>query len=323
MTSHQDETKKALRASLILPVVITLAILAVGTILLQLVSEPQFNNAFALLASGVMLAFLAYWTRGANWQLRLVALLLALPALAGITASVVRGSSRFIVLGVGATFLLLVIQRAFSVPASYRLALRRYQLGDYEKALNFVNKTIAARPDFAEAFQLRAMIRMVYKQFQYAEEDARRAIALQPTVHTNYNTLGQIYLAESRYGDALETFEKAVALDETVAINQYHKGLSAHRLGRHQIAAEALSMATKKTLPRIEYDLLAHFYLYQALLELNQTATADETLLALQNFADAMPRLRAMAENEVGYDYILQMRRDITDIEALIDEQVT
>lgn len=320
MASEQEDRKRALRASLILPVVITIFVLLVGILLLQFIPEDQFNNAVALLASGVMLAFLVFWTRGATWQLRLVALLLALPALAGITAGFVRGSSRFIVVGVGATFLLLVIQRAFSVPTSYRLALRRYRVGDTERALNFVNKTIAMRPDFAEAYQLRAMIRMVYKQFQYAEEDARRAIALQPTVYTNYNTLGQIYLAESRYGDALETFQKAVSLDDSVAINQYHKGLSAYRLGKHQTAAEALSMATRKTLPRIEYDLLAHFYLYKTLNALEQTAVAQKTLEALRNFTDGVPRLRAMAEGEAAYEYILQMRQDVAEIERLVGE---
>lgn len=319
MSSKQDNnTRKALRASLILPVIITFGILIVGILLFQLVPEAQFNNAFALLAGGGMLAFLAYWTRGANWQIRLIALLLALPALAGIVASVVRGSSQFIVIGVGATFLLLVVQRAFSVPTSYRVASRSFNRGDYEGALNMVNKTIKARPDFAEAFQLRAIIRMIYKQFQQAEEDARRAIALQPTVHTNFNTLGQIYLAESRYQDALETFDKAVALDDTIAINQYHKGLSAYRLGKMQLAAEALSMATKKTLPRIEYDLLAHFYLHKALQTLKQDEVAAEALTALRKFGDGAPRLRQMADNEADYEHILLLRKDVDEIEQLL-----
>ena len=63
--SEHSLTKKELRASLILPIVITLIIWGVG-LLLYLVTPGEFNTAVAIFISLALLLFLLYWTRQAE-----------------------------------------------------------------------------------------------------------------------------------------------------------------------------------------------------------------------------------------------------------------
>ena len=317
-SSSNKPSRKALRASLILPIVISLGVLFFGWLLFQFIPESQFDTALAIMLGGGLIIFLLYWTRTANWQLRLLGLLFALPALAGITTGLTQGKSRFIVIGVGATFLLLIIQRVFQMPTSYLIASNQFQKGNYEHALRLINKSLDARPDFPESYQLRASIRMIYKQFAKAEQDAKKAIALQPQMHGNFNTLGQIYLAEGKYALAYEMFDKAVAIDETIAMNQYHKGLTAYRMGNFKLAAEALSISTKKTLPLIEYDLLAHFYLGQTLTQLKQLELAETAVETMQKFSDGLPYVEEMVANQSEFDHIVQMRQEIVELKRML-----
>ncbi|MEZ4518896.1 MAG: hypothetical protein R3C44_19440 [Chloroflexota bacterium] len=49
-----------------------------------------------------------------------------------------------------------------TTPISYRMARRRFFAGDMSMALDLVDKSIAARPDFWESYQLRALIFQQY-----------------------------------------------------------------------------------------------------------------------------------------------------------------
>lgn len=309
-------SKKALRTSLYLPLLITFIILITGIFLFQLVPESQFNNAFALLLGGGLLIFLIYWTRDVNWQLRLLAVLFAVPAMAGISVGIIQGRSRFIILGVGATFLLLVVQRAFSIPISYRFAVRQFEQGQYERALRLVNKTITSQPGFAESYQLRALIRTKYKQFAQAQKDAKYAIKLDPKLATHHSTLGQIFLAESDYRQALNSFQEAAVLDPDNPIFHFYSGLAAYRLEDYKLAAESFSMATKKTLPLIEYDILAHYFLSQALIETQRPTLAQTALETMKKFGDGLPHLEAMVSQQTDYDHIRRLKQDVEAIRS-------
>ena len=321
-SSADNQTRRALRTSVLLPVVISFMILLIGAFIFTLVPADQFNNAIAIALGTGMLLFLAFWTRKSNWRLRLIALLFALPALAGIAYGVIQGTAQWMVIGVGLTFLLLVVQRAFSVPTSYRVAARRFQVGDFEQALNLVNKSINARPDFAESYQLRAMIRFAYKQFAKAEEDIRQAIALQPKAHHHYNTLGQIFLAESRYEEAIPVYEQATELDDRVAMHHYHLGLAHYRLGHFRQAAESLSTATRKTLPLSEHNLLAHYLLSRSLRKIKQKKLAATAVEMMHNYADGIDRLEARLAEQAEYEHVIKLRQEAAEIRKLLQKPV-
>jgi hypothetical protein len=177
--SKHGLSPRELRSSFLLPVVIALVIWLVGVVV-YLIVPGEFNTAVSIIIGIALFAYLLYYTRHARPAVRLLALVFAVPAMVGIALSFSSGSARPLVIGVGITFLLLVVQRLLDTPVSYRVALRYFSQGRMDEALAMINKAVEARPDFWESQQLRALIHLTRLDFTRAEKDARAAIALRP-----------------------------------------------------------------------------------------------------------------------------------------------
>ncbi|KAA3656439.1 MAG: tetratricopeptide repeat protein [Chloroflexi bacterium] len=292
-TSHKKPSRKELRVSLLLPVIITVVVWIIGLAIYALApGEVQFNTVIAILIGGGLVSYLIFYMRDGSVRLRMVALTMAIPALIGMTLGMVNGRFAPIIIGFASTFLLLITQRALSTPFSYRAAAQAFDRDDTDRALMLINKSISARPDFAESYQLRAMIRMVNQQFESAEQDASKAIELQPKSDQFHNTLGQIFWVNGRYPEMRDTYQQAISINPDRAMHHYHLGLSHYRLGDFRDAAESFSVATRKTVPTMAYDLLTHFYLWRSLLEIGETDMAQTTHDTMQNFADGLEQLK-------------------------------
>ncbi|MEM7116452.1 MAG: tetratricopeptide repeat protein [Chloroflexota bacterium] len=313
--SSHGLSRGEMRASLLLPIGIIIAIWLGGLALVLLFPDAaDFNTAVSITIGLSLIVFLLYWTRQANGRLRLTALLMAIPALVGITLGLTNGRLRFIMLGVGLTFLLLILQRLFDTPISFRTASSYFNRGDLDNALRIINKSIDSRPDFWESYQLRALIRLANLDFNRAEADAKQAIAIHPKAHPVLNTLGQIYLAQESFANAEKTYAAAAELAPDVALYHYHLGLSRFRQKKHQSAAEALATSTQKTLPTIRYDLQAHYYLGKSLERLGDKKTAAEAFAGMENFKDGLEILEEQMASQADYPHIEQLRRDADDI---------
>jgi tetratricopeptide (TPR) repeat protein len=303
-----------LRASLLLPVAITLAVWLVGMLVFVLLPE-QFTAVISLAIGASLLVFFLFWTRRADARTRLTAVLLALPALAGVTWGVVSGAMRYTLLGVGLTLLLLTAQRILNTPFSYRVAYGRFRAGDTERALELINKSIAARPDFWQSYQLRALIYLAHLNFQHAEREGLHALRLRPDAHPLYNTLGQIYLAHMRFAEAADAYTAARQLAPDYALYWYHLGLSYYRLGQYQEAAESLAAATRGALPLVEYDLQAHYYLGRSLEALGEEELAAQAFQAMAHFADGLAPLQAQLASQPPFPHLELLTADSADIE--------
>lgn len=318
-TRSVKPSRRDLRASLVLPVGITVLIWLAGLLVFTLAPAAQFNNVIAALIGGSLLVYLFFYTRTAGWRLRVVALLLATPALIGITVGTVNGRLQPTLIGVGVTFVLLVIQRALNVPLSYRAASRAFERGDDVEALRLLHKSIEARPDFAESYQLRALIRLLQLDFPRAEKDARQAIAMQPKSHVYRNTLGQIYLAQGEYARARDVYADAIAVYDGITMYLYQLGFCHYRLGDYRQAADALATATRKGLPAETYELLAHYYLGRSLEALQQKQMAQEAFAKMTKFTEAVDRLAAQFAQQPETPYTQQLRRDLDDLRGRLD----
>ncbi|MFQ5420960.1 MAG: tetratricopeptide repeat protein, partial [Anaerolineae bacterium] len=243
-SKNKKPSRRELRLSLLLPVVIIIVVWLIGLGVYTVTpGEVLFNQVIAILIGSSLIVTLIFYIRQAAPRLRVWALSMAVPALVGITVGVVNGRSTPILIGCGITILLLIAQRALSIPFSYRAAAQAFNRGEMNRALTLINKSIIARPDFAESYQLRALILINNLQANAAEQDAQKAISLQPQADQFYNTLGQIYLSTGRYADMRETYQNAVAINPDRAMHYYHLGLSHYRLGAYRDAAAAFSMA--------------------------------------------------------------------------------
>lgn len=311
--SAHSLSKKELRASLVLPVVITLIIWGAG-LLLYLITPGEFNTAVALFISLALLVFLLYWTRQAEKRLRITAVIIAIPALLGISLGLIRGSVSNTLLGVGLTFLLLFLYRTFNTPISYRVALRHFRAGDLETALDLVDKAILARPDFWESYQLRALIYLTELDFSRAERSAKEAVARKPDAHPVYNTLGQVYLAEAKFSKAQESFAQALALEPGNALYRYHLALCRFRQDDYREAAANFMDAINGSLRFLEYELQAHYYLWRCLIALQETEQAQIVREKMQAFAPGMPLIQEQLTNQPDYPHLPYLQADAADL---------
>jgi tetratricopeptide (TPR) repeat protein len=312
--SKHGLSSRELRSSFVLPVVIALAIWLLGIVVYLLV-PGEFNTAVTITIGIALFAYLLYYTRNARPIVRLLALVFAVPAMVGIALSFSSGSARPLVIGVGITFLLLVVQRLLDTPVSYRVALRYFSQGRMDEALAMINKAVEARPDFWESQQLRALIHLTRLDFTRAEKDARAAIAIRPDAHPVYNTLGQVYLAREQFERAAEIYEQALDLDPDNAIYHYHLGLSLYRQGLYEEAVEPLHTAVRRTLPLPEYDLLAHYYLAVCLEKSGRPQAAQEAYDKMASFRHGLDYLKDQYDKQPDYPHLPNMKADLAAVE--------
>ncbi|MBK8987275.1 MAG: tetratricopeptide repeat protein [Chloroflexi bacterium] len=306
--------RQEMRASLILPIGITFAVWLAGLVAFLLLPE-QFYAIVTLLIGVGMFIFLAIWTRNATPRVRRLAVALAVPALIGIALGMVYGRASYALLGVGITMALLLLQRIVDTPISFRFASRQFQNGSIEAALELVNRAINARPDFWQSYQLRALIYLTKLDFLRAEKDAQSAIERNPKAHPAYNTLGQVYLADGRFTEAADVYNRALDLAPDYALYYYHLGLAQYRLGRYDLAADSLASASQGSLPIVEYDLQAYYYLGRSLEETGENTLAAEAFIEMAKFANGLWPLTRQLENQPDYPHLAYLRADLADIE--------
>ncbi|GJM40990.1 MAG: hypothetical protein DHS20C20_12720 [Ardenticatenaceae bacterium] len=311
--SAHSISKQELRASLILPIVITVVIWAAG-VLLYMVTPGEFNTAVALFISIALLTFLLFWTRHAEKRLRITAVVVAIPALIGISLGMIQGSVSTTLLGVGATFFLLFLYRTFNTPISYRVAFRRFRAGDIATALNLVDKAIDARPDFWESYQLRALIYLTEMDFSRAERSAKEAIDRKPNAHPVYNTLGQVYLAEAKFSKAQASFDQALALEPGNGLYRYHLGLCQYRQEEFRNAAANFLEAISSSLRFLEYELQAHYYLWRCLKSLGESEQAETVHEKMHAFAEGVELVQEQLENQPDYPHLSYLKKDAADL---------
>lgn len=305
--------KKEMRASLLLPVLISVGLLGLGMIVWQLAPDA-FDTGMAIAISLCLLAFLLFSTRHSPAKQRVTAVLLAIPALVGIGYGMSNGRVSPIILGVSLTALLLVVYRALSIPLSYRFALRRLNAGDSQQALELLDKTITARPGFWEAHQLKAIIYLEQQEFPRAERAAKEAIAANPRSDAAANTLGQIYLAQAHFAAARAAFIDAVERNPDHALHWYHLGLCQYRLAEYADAAESLAAATQRSPRLLEYELWEHYYLWHCLKQCDRPTEMAQAHEKMVKFAAGLPRLQAQLAKQPPTPHLPFMQADLVDL---------
>lgn len=92
-----------------------------------------------------------------------------------------------------------------------QLAVEYYQQGKYEIALDEIKKAIAADPDYADAYGVRALIYTAIGQLPLAEENYQHALRLAPRNPELANNYGS-FLCQSvnRPAEAMRQFEAAL-----------------------------------------------------------------------------------------------------------------
>jgi tetratricopeptide (TPR) repeat protein len=96
--------------------------------------------------------------------------------------------------------------------AFYNRGLVRYNMGDLEGALNDGNEAIRLKPDFGEAFNNRGVVRRAKGDLEGALEDYNEAIQLKPDNVEAFNNRGNARYKNGDLEGALKDYNEAIRL---------------------------------------------------------------------------------------------------------------
>lgn len=242
-------------------------------------------------------------------------LLLIIPLLAALIAFFLTEQLIYTALGFVIGYLILQGLRFLLLPPGLHGAVRAFQAGRLEEALERTNHVLDKDPERWETYYLRALIHFARSELPAAEADARSAIERKPDSDTNYVTLGQVLYAQARFPEAEEAFSEAARLRGTEGLNQYHLGATLFHLNRYRDAIPRLELAIKLGISNEQMELLAHYYLARSLQQDGRDKEAADAYDAMQEYADALDDLKRDVASASDYPARHLLQKDVAAIE--------
>ncbi|MEK7433935.1 MAG: tetratricopeptide repeat protein, partial [Cyanobacteriota bacterium] len=83
---------------------------------------------------------------------------------------------------------------------------------EYEKAIEFYNKSISINPNFYNAYNNLGNVYKAKEEYDKAIEYHKKALELSPNSYISYNGLGNVYYSKKEYDKAIEYHKKALEL---------------------------------------------------------------------------------------------------------------
>ena len=105
-----------------------------------------------------------------------------------------------------------LVQQPNHPGALHVLGLLKYQNGDLQRALELIERAIAAKPDFAEAYKNAANIYAELDQLDNAINNYRQAIAITPDLVEAHVNLGMVYQTLQRPDEARRHYQIALEI---------------------------------------------------------------------------------------------------------------
>lgn len=148
--------------------------------------------------------------------------------------------------------------------ARFELATAYFSRGQMEVALDEVKQALAARPDMAEAYNLRGLIYSNLNEATLAEESFRRALQLNGRDADAMHNYGFFLCQQRRYADAEIQFTNALAQPQyrDVIRTLLAQGVCQARAGQLEAAERSLQRAYELDAanPFIAYNLTEVLY---------------------------------------------------------------
>ncbi|MDJ0845392.1 tetratricopeptide repeat protein [Crocosphaera sp.] len=94
------------------------------------------------------------------------------------------------------------------------------EIGNAQKAEEILTETIKNYPDFAEAWNRRAVLYFSQEKYQQSKQDCQKVIQLVPYHFGALHGLGLCLLALGNYRDAIAAFRRALEVQPHALINQ-------------------------------------------------------------------------------------------------------
>ena len=203
------------------------------------VEHRMYLPLAAVAAAVILVAYLA-WERlaGADEGRRLPGQLLA--AILILSAAAALGRATFLRNKDYATVMAVWSDAARKAPRNPR-ALNNFgwelrNRGDYQGALDRLNRAIELYPRYADAYNNRAYTYASMKRFDEAFDDCNKAIEFKPDLAAPYNNRGNLYAQLGSIKKALEDFDRAIELKPDYHQAYNNRGLVRVKAGQYQDA---------------------------------------------------------------------------------------
>lgn len=113
----------------------------------------------------------------------------------------------------------------FQQKGSYGLDLLRrsqlaYERGDIKGAEAILSTLVENQPDFAEAWNRRAVLHYIQGQYDQSLADCRKVTELNPIHFGAWHGMGLCYAALGRHREAIQAFQKALEIQPYALVNQ-------------------------------------------------------------------------------------------------------
>lgn len=134
------------------------------------------------------------------------------------------------------------------LPARFRLAELYFKLNDYGRSLAELRALEHSRPNDANVYLRQAVVLKYAGETDAAEKTIRRALALRPQDERAREWLGEIYLDQERYHEALALFEQCLQRqpDSYFALLGKGQALEQLLLSRHPIPLSQVVQPVEK-----------------------------------------------------------------------------
>jgi tetratricopeptide (TPR) repeat protein len=102
--------------------------------------------------------------------------------------------------------------------------LRRSQTaleaGDYQRAKSILTDIVESHPDFAEAWNRRAVVHYIHGNYLASLADCQKTVALNPVHFGALHGMGLCYAALGNYRSAIQAFRRALEIQPHALLNQ-------------------------------------------------------------------------------------------------------
>lgn len=201
------------------------------------------------------------------------------------------------------------------------LAAQYYERAQYGVAMDELDKALRARPDYATAYNVRALVHVALAEYSEADADFKHSLRLSaddPDTHNNY---GWFLCQRGREREALQHFKTALKdpLYATPALAYMNAGVCSKKTGDVENAEIFLrkALALQPDLPGAllglaEVDFTkGDFSAAQA--NFNRYAHTNGTTLTAQNLWLALRIERNLGNRNAEQSYALQLRKRFPD----------
>jgi tetratricopeptide (TPR) repeat protein len=143
----------------------------------------------------------------------------------------------------------LMTEAAKSLPDHYRVYLNLGVVlddaGQHQKAVESLKKSLKLKPQHATTLYRLGLAQMKMDRYAEAEETLEESIAVEPHHADVWFALGNTYLLRKQWDRAIECYDKARAIDDSLAMVHLNRSVALRELGEFEKSREAAERSLK------------------------------------------------------------------------------